>query len=303
MSELIYLARRPYISFLEAYEYFGWRTAFAIWTSIWRDFFTVLTMYFWGVQGAAGGYLVGEIIIIFSILFCLIFIFGKAKRLLKLKKIDTFRKVLNSIFSNTRSNYVSGVLNTGYKELQKIILGEFVGDAGVGFYSIALKFQKFFGFMVAPVKTYLFPRFVSKWNQAKEEFFYTLRKYFYQIGSASFGLVVFLSLVTPWLLPFLYGSEYLPAVSLVWILLPAFALNNLFGVFNNMTFVISRQRALITRSLVRFLVGIPATLILVYWLDYYGAAWAHAVTFYSIILYQGYFFYRHFKWRWIVPAD
>jgi len=303
LSEVLHLVRLPFTSILEAYEKFGWRTATAVYTSLWRDFFTVIMMIWGGVLGACLGYLIGEIFIALFIFVISFINWGRETCKLFTISFNPLKDTLYVLYRNARSNYVADVLKRGYKELQKIILGEFVGDAGVGLYSIALKFQKFFQFMASPVGIYLYPRLVEKWNRLREEFYYTLRKYFYQMGAANVALAVVLGLLTPWLVPLLFSSEYLPSIPLVWIMLPAFAVSQLFSIFRRMTFVISQQRALLFESSIKFIVGLPATVFLVSQLDYTGAAWAHAITFYAVVLYQVYFFYKHFKWRWIVPAD
>ncbi len=301
LSELLFILRRPINSIFFAYEKFGWQSAYAIWTSLCRDFLPIGFMITGGVQGACQGYFIGELITVLFILVSFLMIWKNITLSSIFDPVFDFVENLKLIFYNTRSNYIAGLFNRGYTEIMQLILGGFAGPTGVGYFNVGKKLQKIFSFTGSPIKTYLFPRFIEKWNVSREEFYYTFRKYFYQLGPIMFLLMIVLGIASPWLVPQIYGEKTIPALPLVWIMLPAFAIQNLFSIFNNMAFVISRQRALITKSLVTFFTGIPLAIVFIHAFGYTGAAMAFTATAFVVTIYEIYFFQANFGWKWIIP--
>ncbi len=299
LSELLQLLRKPLSAVIIAYEKFGWKSFYSLLYSLCRDYLVVIFMYTGGVQGACFGYFIGELIILAASTGMVLSIWGKRVFRLLLEGLEDSGKITMLIFKNSRSNYLAHVFNKGYNELQKIILGLLVSPAGAGYFTIGLKFQKFFTFSNSTLKTYLFPRFIKKWNSSRAEFFYTLRKYFLLLGPANLLLALFLAAAAPWLVPLLFSAEFIPSIPLVWILSPGFVIKYLLGIFKEMTFVLGCQRELVKFGFLEFVIGLPLTVLLVGQLGYIGAAWAHTVVILLMGLYQVRFFHLKFGWSWL----
>ncbi len=302
LSRVISIVRSPTTYLMDAYEKYGWHSFFMVWYSLFSDILPVIFMYFAGIWGACLGYLIGEIIIFISNIIAALKIWGKVVLSSFFAPRIQFIPVFFELYRNVRSAYVAKLMKTPYQKIVNLLIGSYVSPAGTGYYNIAMKFEKIFRFVVEPIKTYLFPRLVKKWSQrSKKEFFYTLRKYFYQLGPTYLLLALLIGLMSPWLIPILYSPEFTPAIPLVYILLPAFVFLKLFNIFHNITFVISQQRGLVNEAALKLVLGVPIAFFLIFHFGYIGAAWAYLATTLIVVIYQIYFFHKHFKWRWLIP--
>ena len=302
LSEIIYIIRKPTSSLFDAYEKYGWHSILMVWNTLFKDLLTVVFMYFGGIMGACLGYLIGEIILFFLTILAALLVWGRVVYESLLDRSIQLRRAFYEFYLNVRSAYVAQLMKTPYQKIVNLLIGSYVSPAGTGYYNIAFKFQKIFTFLAAPIKTYLFPRLMEKWSkESKNEFYYTVRKYFYQLGPSYLLLALIIGLMSPWLIPIIYSSEFEPAIPLVIILLPAFVFSTLFQIFTNMAFVISQQRALVIEAGLKLFLGIPVAFFLIYFFGYLGAGWAYLLTHLSIVAYQIYFFHKYFVWKWIWP--
>lgn len=302
LAEVLQVGRKFVGSVFEAYEKFGFRVFYAIWSSICRDLMVIVFMYFGGVQAACLGYLIGEFLIWGFLVFVSFLIWRRQLFEALLDENFSFWTTTYELYRNTRSQYVSSLLNKPYTQLTDLIIGAYVSPSGVGYYNIALKFKQIFQVIIQPVKTYLYPRFVEKWKREdRQEFYYTLRKFFYQMTPTFVFCAILIMVTAPWLVPWLYSPEFEPSIPLVFILMPFFALKNVFNLFTEMSFVVSRQVALVRESLVVLFVALPVNIFLIAKFGYLGATWGLAVKIMLLSMYRGIFFYRNFGWKWIKP--
>jgi O-antigen/teichoic acid export membrane protein len=302
LAECFYVLRGWFGSLLISYEKFGWKSIQNVWTSIWRDYVVLGFMFFGGIEGACLGFLVSELIILGSLVGLGFYLWGSCLYDDKPYKLSSVKEAVVYAYYNTRSNYASNLLSKLFDELSRVILGGLSGVRSLGIYDIAMKFKKILTFVTRPVTSYLFPRLVGKWERAdRSEFFYTLRKYFYQLGPTYVVMTSLVMVSAPWLLPLLYSNEFTASVSVLIVILPAFALDQLTSIFRQLAFVVNHQRSLVIERIIEVALALPLVYFLILNFGYMGAAWAIVVRIGLTTTYKIYFFHQNFGWRWIVP--
>lgn len=303
LAEVLQLQRKHVDAVLKAFEEYGCSATYSVWGSLGRDFLTVSLMPWWGVEGACLGYLVAEVAIYLFLGAVVVWTWGEKFWQALVDRNFPWRQTMVELYQYGRSNYLSNLIARVYRELSHVLVGGATGTSGVGYYNIALKFKQIFNVIVEPLRDYLFPRLVEKWTRRRSEFFYTLRKYFYQLGPTFLVLAMVLGLSTPWLIPAVWGPGFMPTVPLVWIMLPPFVAQALFRIFREMTFVVRHQRSLVINAVVELVVGLPAAILLIRWFGTVGAAWALTVKIVAMVAYQVWFFQNQFGRRWIWPDN
>ena len=302
LSELIHRPRKTLITALTGFQKYTAYTISAVFTNVSRDIFPVIFMFTHGITGACFGYLLAELINILFISAFYLRIWGQTIIKNILIGPRNLKKTLTKLFYNTRSNYLASMCKRSLAEILNLILGGYIGTRELGFYRVGLRFKPIFSFLIGPITTYLYPRFIEKWQkESKAEFFYTMRKYFYLTAVSGLLLCLMISVVTPWLLPFLYGQDFLPAIPIVWILLPAILVAKIFSIFENIAFVVSEQRSILNAAFLELITGILLAVLLVYYFGFHGAAWAYAGKIYITSIYKAGFFYKKFGKKWLFP--
>ncbi len=285
----------------DALEKYGHRSAYQILVAVFRNGIPIGFMPF-GVEATCLGYVIAEgALVLISLGIAVVY---RGYRLIEDLRvgINEFHDTLDDLYHLGRSNYLASLFKVVRSRAKPLIIGQLVSPSGVAFFNIGSKFQYFLKFSARPVSTYLFPRLVGKWERDRQEFFYTLRKYFYQ--SVPFYLLTgtVLMILTPWFLPFLYGDEFIPAIPVAWIIIPAAAINMVFYIFRSVVFASNRPRALFNLQVLQLVVSLSLTLVLTFVYSYVGTAWAVLGTSVLMVGYRIYFFVRSFGWRWILPA-
>lgn len=298
-SEMIRLVRKPGPIF-KAYEQFGYVAVIRSMNALLRNFVPVIFM-FWGVQAACLGYLMAEIGLLLVVVI-MIWWFRDGK-LLEGFNFDVFSlsDTLYKLYLNSRSNYLADILKVIFGQIQPLMIGQMIGTREVGFYNIGQKALPLYRFIAKPVRQYLFPRFVDKWERDKKEFFFTFRKYIYQSSIIFSGLGLLVVGISPWFIPYVYGTSFVPSVPVVFIFAPVVVLNGIFYIFRPVAFSVSKARAIFNVSILRVIIGIPLMFFFTLNYSYLGMAWAFTIMNIITTIYKTYFFQSNFGSRWLIP--
>lgn len=115
-----------------------------------------------------------------------------------------------------------------YVRIDKIMIGEIVGDAELGIYAVAAMLAEALYFIPAAVTSSAFPGLVEAKSISEELFYERLQRLYNLMALLGYAVAVPTTLLAWWAIPFLFGPSYAEAsgmlVGLVWA-----------GVFFNLT--------------------------------------------------------------------
>lgn len=177
----------------------------------------------YGLLGICVGYLAAEVFIALSYLLMWLSPFSKAKALLPKFRYDF--GAIKSLFWESWTYYQAKLFDRVSKDFGNVIIAYFGGPKTLSIFNIGKKFFKFTVVINPALRNYLFPRLVQKWNERREEFFYTLRKYLLTSTAFNFLALLTLSLLIPYLIPFLFGPEFDRSILVFYILAPAYLIS------------------------------------------------------------------------------
>ena len=139
----------------------------------------------------------------------LIFIYGKGEGKKLTISIDAGIELLKSSYHFI----LSGLMVTIYSEMDKIMLGEMLSEAAVGFYTAATKVSSMWSFVLIALINSSRPVIISSRNHSQELYVKQNKRLYAAviwIGIAA-GLAV--TVFGRWIIYFMYGEAYLPATS------------------------------------------------------------------------------------------
>ena len=107
---------------------------------------------------------------------------------------------------------LSSIVIMMYMRLDQIMIGEMLGDEGVGLYSVSTKFTELFYFLPSVFATSFFPKLSEKFNYNRENYHVLCLKLFKVLFVISFSISIFFTFFSNIIIEFLYGNEYLMSV-------------------------------------------------------------------------------------------
>jgi PST family polysaccharide transporter len=103
---------------------------------------------------------------------------------------------------------LSGIIIMMYMRVDQIMIGEMIGDKGVGLYSVSTRFTELWYFIPSIFATSFFPKLVEKFNINKESYYNVCLKMLKLLFIISFSIAVFFTFFSNFIINFLYGNEY-----------------------------------------------------------------------------------------------
>lgn len=188
-------------------------------------------------------------------------------------------------------------LSTSFKSLTRyldvLILGFFRSPAEVGYYRVALAGGGLLGTVSGPVSTAIYPRLAQRWaaGQQQQVKGLLLRLSVVMAGISVPGAVL-LSLLAPWILPFLVGQSFIPSLPAFYVLVWGAVANNIICWGRPFALASGRPQLSTGASLLAALVVAGVNLALVPGLGIVGAAWAYLAMHVTAALYYGLFLLR-----------
>jgi PST family polysaccharide transporter len=107
---------------------------------------------------------------------------------------------------------LSGIIIMMYMRVDQIMIGEIIGDKGVGLYSVSTRFTELWYFIPSIFATSFFPKLVEKFNINKESYYDVCLKMLKLLFVISFSIAVFFTFFSNSIINLLYGNEYVMSV-------------------------------------------------------------------------------------------
>lgn len=186
---------------------------------------------------------------------------------------------------------LSGIVIMMYMRLDQIMIGEMIGDKGVGLYSVSTRFTELWYFIPSIFATSFFPKLVEKFNVDRTSYDGVCLKLFKLLFVVSFFISIFFTFFSKFIISFLYGNEYIMSVF-------ALQISIWTGVFvfwgvaaGNMLIVENLNKHNLLKSVQGLILNIVLNLILIPKYGINGAAVATLISqFYASYLY--YFLFK-----------
>jgi O-antigen/teichoic acid export membrane protein len=122
-----------------------------------------------------------------------------ASRLLK----DSWTLILTS--------FVIGI----YMRIDQIMLGQMVGDQAVGIYSVAVRISELWYFVPIAIANSVFPSIVESKQVSESLYYQRIQKVLNLMSLMSYGVAIFFSLTSGWIIKLLFGAEYEAAAAIL----------------------------------------------------------------------------------------
>lgn len=170
--------------------------------------------------------------------------------------------------------YVGSITERIAAQLDKVVLGNFVGSASLGFYtrshSVGGLFQQL---VTVPLLTVFGPIVgeIRTQRQKLHDFFFMVMK---MILLATLGCFALLALVLPEFIELLYGEKWLPVVPIFWALLPFLALKTVQGFILNLNLIEGNSKSVFFYHVIGLVVLLVSIFSLLEWQGVIGVALA-----------------------------
>ncbi len=171
--------------------------------------------------------------------------------------------------------FLSGLAITVYMRVDTLMLGKMVGVKELGLYSAAVRLSELWYFVPVSIATSVFPAIVRASATLDQAVFDRRMQTFYDLMAViGYGVALPVSILSPWLVPLLLGTEYAGAERVL-------SVHTWALVF--VALGVARSRWLVAEDLVRYsmyatgvgvLVNLGLNLVLIPRYGAYGAAWA-----------------------------
>lgn len=186
---------------------------------------------------------------------------------------------------------LSGIVIMMYMRLDQIMIGEMIGDVGVGLYTVSTRFTELWYFIPSVFATSFFPKLVEKFNTNKKNYYDVCLRLLKLLFFISFSIAVFFTFFSSFIINFLYGKEYTMSVF-------ALQISIWTGVFvfwgvaaGNMLVIQNLNKHNLIKSLQGLLLNVILNLVLIPKYGINGAAIATLISQFH----ASYFYYLFFK--------
>lgn len=181
-------------------------------------------------------------------------------------------RVIEDLFKFGAKSYLQNFIGYMHNRVDMYMIAYFLRPSQVAFYDIAVIIGELLLFLPHSITLVILPKLVRDANKKNDESHITVLR-------ISFLLTVFLSVcllcVGYWLILFVYGSDYLPAFTLLVLLIPGLIFSSLNGI--TIPFFTSRNKQSVTIMCSLFSLALNICLNIVF-IPKYGAVGAAGVT-------------------------
>jgi polysaccharide transporter, PST family len=106
-----------------------------------------------------------------------------------------------------------------YTSIDRVMLGNMIDSKTVGIYSSAATLSESLSFLPIIVCSSLYPAIIQAKNQSKSAYQAKLQKFYDLLSGLAYGLILLLLPLSGWVITFLYGEPYRPAVPILMVYL------------------------------------------------------------------------------------
>ena len=139
----------------------------------------------------------------------LVFIYGRGEG----KKLTISIRAGIELLKSSYHFILSGLMVTVYSEMDKIMLGEMLSEAAVGFYTAATKVSSMWSFVLIALINSSRPVIISSRNHSQELYVKQNKRLYAAVIWIGITAGLGVNPLGKWIIYFMYGEAYLPATS------------------------------------------------------------------------------------------
>lgn len=109
----------------------------------------------------------------------------------------------------------AGVVVSVYMKIDQVMIKEMLGAKEVGLYAAAVKLSEAWYFLPLAITSSLFPAIINAKLYQKEDYFQRLQKLYDLMVWIAVAIALPTAILSPWIVAFLYGNEYLESSSVL----------------------------------------------------------------------------------------
>jgi O-antigen/teichoic acid export membrane protein len=121
------------------------------------------------------------------------------------------KRLLTDSWTLILSSFVIGI----YMRIDQIMLGQMVGNEAVGVYSVAVRISELWYFVPIAIANSVFPSIVEAKQISENLYYQRIQKIFNFMSLMSYGVAIFFSLTSSFIIRLLFGVEYEAAASIL----------------------------------------------------------------------------------------
>ena len=110
---------------------------------------------------------------------------------------------------------LAGVVVSVYMKIDQVMIKEMLGAKEVGLYAAAVKLSEAWYFLPLAITSSLFPAIINAKLYQKEDYFQRLQKLYDLMVWIAVAIALPTAILSPWIVEFLYGNEYLESSSVL----------------------------------------------------------------------------------------
>lgn len=179
----------------------------------------------------------------------------------------------------------SGMSVIIYHRIDQIMINHMVGSSDVGFYAISVRLTEIVTLIPTLIATALFPLLVKN-KERKKSNENVIQKYFDLVIWSGIPMTLLLFLSARWLIPFLYGIDYIMATSLLQILLIKGVIKGIDSTYSKWILLQNYHSYVYLRQGLGCVLNIILNIWLIPKMGSQGACWATIITMIVVILFS-----------------
>jgi len=189
---------------------------------------------------------------------------------------------------------VSSAMIMIYMRIDQIMLAQMVSDAELGVYSVAVRFAEVWYFVPMAIASSTLPS-IMKLAVDSELFFQRLQRLYNSMAALSYFIAIGMTVISPWLIEFLFGAEYARAANMLIVLIWSLLFTSLGVARSSFLTAMNWQKIHLATTTAGCVLNIVLNYILI---PYYGGLGAAIASFiaYGVAAYVSCFFYKPL-WR------
>lgn len=119
------------------------------------------------------------------------------------------------LLSKSHHFIIANIMSLIYVQIDKVMIGNMLDEVQLGLYSAAVMACGAWSFLPHAITTSMRPVILSLYQKSKRDFMRRLKQLYFMIFWISMVFSAMLALTAPWLIPFLFGGEYVDSVLIV----------------------------------------------------------------------------------------
>ena len=123
------------------------------------------------------------------------------------------------LLSKSHHFIIANIMSLVYVQIDKVMIGNMIDEVQLGLYSAAVMACGAWSFLPNAITTSMRPVILGLYQKSKKDFMRRLKQLYFMIFWISMAISAVLALSAPWIIPLLFGNEYVDSVLIVQVMI------------------------------------------------------------------------------------